>query len=469
MQSAATDGGRTLLFLDRESPDPHEKGTPKPCGISHHRFVPSFTGESGLAVRAVSRTGQPVFPVTGLVRGAGGVYNVAMFDRLTSALGTFSALVFTAVPVLADGPFYGDPPDATHPWALHDMNRPQPPIVTPGSFSTPEQPGRPPSDAIILFDGTPATLDKWEADKNPAEPTKWVVKDGALQCIPHSGYIRSKEQFGDCQLHVEWAAPAKVEGSSQGRGNSGVFLMGMTEVQVLDNYHNPTYADGTAGSVYGVNPPYANALRAPGEWQVYDIIFRRPIFKDGKMVDSGRYTVMENGVVVQDSTPLEGGGGHKGRSKDHPFPDKGPLKLQDHGNPVRYRNIWYRPLPARACDGGDMGVMTPEACIAKKLGIAKTIRTDAANLQGLAKLRRSMESLCYDLDPPTLKEVEDGIGAWLTAIKQTPAGQMEAKKGEILDMREAIKYMTQFKFLPADFMALPEIAKITKDNGWNPK
>ena len=136
---------------------------------------------------------------------------------------------------------------------------------------------------------------------------------------------------------------------------------------------------------------------------------------------------------------------------------------------MRYRNIWYRPLPARACDGGDMGVMTPESCTAKKLEIAKMIRADAAKLQGLAKLRRSMESLCYDLDPPTLKEVEDGIGAWLTAIKQTPAGQMEAKKGEILDMREAIKYMTQFKFLPADFMALPEIAKITKDNGWNPK
>ena len=395
--------------------------------------------------------------------------SIPMLHRSCPALVTLSTLALTAAPVLADGPFYGDPPDATHPWAIHDMNRPQPPLVKAGTFSTPEQPGRPPSDAIVLFDGTPASLDKWEADKNPAEPTKWVVQDGALQCVPHSGYIRSKDQIGDCQLHVEWAAPTKVEGSSQGRGNSGVFLMGVTEVQVLDNYNNPTYADGTAGSVYGINPPYANALHAPGEWQVYDIIFRRPIYKDGKMVDSGRMTVLENGVVVQDSTPLEGGTGHKNRYHDHPLPDKGPLKLQDHGNPVRYRNIWYRPLPHRACDGGDMGVMTPEACTAKKQEIAKMIRADAAKLQGLDQLRRSMESLCYEVDPTTLKDCETGITAWLANIQKTPAGQLEPKKGEILQMREAIKYLTQFKFLPADFTALEEIAKITKANGWDPK
>ena len=389
-----------------------------------------------------------------------------MLHRPSSAVVSLSALAFTVAPVLADGPFYGDPPDATHPWAVHDMNRPQPPVVTPGTFSTPEQPGRPPSDAIILFDGTPSTLDKWEADKTPAEPTKWVVKDGTLQCVPGSGYIRTKEQFGDCQLHVEWSAPSKVEGSSQGRGNSGVFLMGQTEIQVLDNYQNPTYPDGAAGSLYGVNPPYANALHAPGAWQVYDIIFRRPVHKDGKLLDSGRFTVMMNGVVIQDSTPLEGGGGHRGRSKDHPYPDKGPLKLQDHGNPVRYRNIWCRPLPARAVDGGDMGVMTPEACTAKKLEIAKGIRADAAKLQGLAKLRRSMESLCYEPDAATLKEAEAGITAWLTAVKQTPATGMEAKKGEIIQMRDAVKYLTQFKFLPDGFMALPEITKIIKDNGW---
>ena len=389
-----------------------------------------------------------------------------MFTRPAAAIVPFCALVITATPVLADGPFYGDPPDATHPWAVHDMNRPQPPRVVPGTFSTPEQPGRPPSDAIVLFDGTAAALDKWEADKKVPEPTKWVVKDGAMQCVPGSGYIRTKQEFGDCQLHVEWAAPTKVEGNSQGRGNSGVFLMGQTEVQVLDNYENPTYADGFAGSVYGVNPPHANALHAPGEWQIYDIIFRRPIYKDGKLLDSGRFTVMMNGVVVQDSTPLEGGGGHKARSVEHPLPDKGPLKLQDHGNPVRYRNIWIRSLPARAVDGGDMGAMTSEAATAKKQELAKTIREDAAKLQGLAKLRRQMESLCYAPDEATSKQAQDGITAWIATIKQTPAGEMPAKKGEVLQMREAVDYMMHFKFLPDSFTAKPQIDKIVVDNGW---
>ncbi|MEI7912128.1 MAG: DUF1080 domain-containing protein [Verrucomicrobiota bacterium] len=389
-----------------------------------------------------------------------------MFTRPAAAIVPFCAFAFTAPAVFADGPFYGDPPDATHPWALHDMNRPQPPLVTPGSFSTTEQPGRPPSDAIILFDGTDATLGKWEADKNPPEPTRWIVKDGSLQCVPGSGYIRTKAEFGDCQLHVEWAAPLKVEGNSQGRGNSGIFLMGQTEVQVLDNYENPTYPDGTAGSVYGVNPPFANALRKPGEWQVYDIIFRRPICKDGKVLDGGRLTVMMNGVVVQEATPLEGGGGHKARTQDHAMPDKGPLKLQDHGNPVRYRNIWYRPLPARAIDGGDMGAMTPEAATAKKQAIARTIRGDADKLQGLAKLRRQMESLCYEPDTATLFRVEASLTAWLASVKQTPASGMEAKKGEIMQMREAVDYMTHFKFLPDSNPTKSEIDKIIDANGW---
>jgi hypothetical protein len=378
----------------------------------------------------------------------------------------FCALACSAAPAIADSAFYGDAPDATHPWAVHDPNRPQPPVVTPGSFSTPDQPGRPPSDAIVLFDGTEAGLGKWEADKEPAEPTKWIVKDGAMQCVPGSGYIRTKEKFGDCQLHVEWSAPAKVEGNSQGRGNSGVFLMGQTEVQVLDNFNNPTYPDGAAGSVYGVNPPYANALRPPGEWQVYDIIFRRPIYKDGKLVDSGRFTVMMNGVVVQDSTPLEGGGGHKGRSKERSFPDKGPLKLQDHGNPVRYRNIWYRPLPARAVDGGDMGVMSPEAATAKKKEIAKTIREDAAKLQGQAKLLRVMESLCYEIDETARKEAEAGIASWLAAVKTTPANGMEARKDEIMKMREAVNYLIRFKFLDENLPAKPEIEQIVRAAGW---
>ena len=129
----------------------------------------------------------------------------------------------------AAGGFYGDPPDATHPWAIHDMNRPQPPRVEPGGFSSQDKPGTPPSDAIVLFSGKAEDIEKWQADKPNGEPTKWEVKDGALQCVPGSGYVRSREEFADCQLHLEWAAPSKVEGDSQGRGNSGVFLMGRSE------------------------------------------------------------------------------------------------------------------------------------------------------------------------------------------------------------------------------------------------
>src|SRR5258706_8893658 len=190
--------------------------------------------------------------------------------------------------------FYGDPPDEHHPWAIHDGNRPQPKVVTPGTFSSPEQPGQPPSDAVVLFDGS--DLSHWEANEGEGKPTKWIIKDGAMECVPGSGYVRTKDKFGDCQLHVEWAAPSNVKGDSQGRGNSGVFLMGRVEVQVLDNYNNPTYADGFAASIYGVNPPQANALRKPGEFQIYDIVFRRPIYKDGKEVEPGYVTVFDNGV-----------------------------------------------------------------------------------------------------------------------------------------------------------------------------
>src|SRR4051812_32411256 len=310
-------------------------------------------------------------------------------------LASACALALMTTVVFADGAFYGDPPDATHPWAIHDMNRPQPPRVEPGTFSSQQQPGKPPSDAIVLFDGSEAALANWVSDKN-GEPTKWEVKEGVFQCVPGSGYVRTKEEWEDCQLHVEWSAPTEVKGDSQGRGNSGIFLMGQVEVQVLDNYNNPTYADGFAGSVYGVSPPMANSLHKPGEWQVYDIVFRRPVFKDNQELDPGYLTVFINGVLVQDHTPIEGGGGHKARSHPHPFPEQGPLKLQDHGNPVRYRNIWYRPLPKRAIEGGDASVMSPEATTAKRKQIAQGIREAAGRLEGKDKMLHLLESLCYD-------------------------------------------------------------------------
>lgn len=391
--------------------------------------------------------------------------------RRTSLL-LLPVMLSCSVPVSvlhADGGFYGDPPDATHPWAIHDANRPQPVRVEPGTFSSQQKPGQPPADAIVLFDGTEAAIANWVSDKKPAEPTKWVVRDGALECVPKAGYIQSKLEFGDCQLHIEWSAPSKVEGNSQGRGNSGVFLMGQVEVQVLDNFENPTYADGFAGSVYGVNPPMANPLHKPGEWQVYDIVFRRPVFKGGQLVDPGYLTVFVNGVLVQDHTPLEGGGGHKARSKPRPFPEKGPLKLQDHGNPVRYRNIWYRPLPPRAIEGGDTSVMSEEATTAKRAEIARGIREDAAKRSGQEKMLRLLESLCYQQDASTQNECTRLLTEFVDSVKSLSGDSLNAKKGEIMQVHSALQYMKKFSLLPDDYAATGEIAAIVKKEEWEKK
>jgi hypothetical protein len=225
-------------------------------------------------------------------------------------------------------------------WMIHDENRPAPPVITPGGRRS-----APPSDAVVLFDGTEESMKNW-TDTN-GRPSKWVISEGALESVKGAGYIQTKEKFGSCQLHVEFATPVKVEGTSQGRGNSGVFLQGEFEVQVLDSYENKTYPDGQCAALYGRSVPLVNACRQPGEWQTYDIIFHSAIFKDGKIVRKPTFTVVQNGVLVQDHVTLEGGtqwNGPHAISDFRPIPDKGPIQLQDHGNPVRYRNIWIRPL-----------------------------------------------------------------------------------------------------------------------------
>lgn len=243
----------------------------------------------------------------------------------------------------ASGAFNGDPPDAHHPWAVHDMNRPQPTRVEPGTFSSQATPGKPPSDAIVLFGGVEADLSKWQSAKNPAEATKWIVQDGALLCVPKSGYIRTKEEFGDCQLHLEWAAPAKIEGSGQGRGNSGIYLMGRYEVQILDSYDNQTYFDGQCGAIYKEQPPSVNVSRKPGEWQSFDILFTAPRFhEDGTLLKPGFVTVLHNGVLVHNHFELLGITSYVEPAKYSKHNEKEPLLIQFHGNPVRFRNIWIR-------------------------------------------------------------------------------------------------------------------------------
>lgn len=223
-------------------------------------------------------------------------------------------------------------------WKAHDLNRPKPKIITP-----PVQylPVNPPSDAIVLYDGT--DLSKWEGMNG--KTTEWINGDGYFECVRGSGYVRSKQAFGDIQLHVEWAAPLSVMGKSQGRGNSGVFFMGLYEVQVLDSYDNTTYTDGQASAVYGQYPPQVNAARPPGEWQAYDIVFHRPHFNSLGMIEKpARITVFFNGILVQDNVELWGGTGWQKYAPYKLHADKLPISLQDHGNPVRFRNIWVREL-----------------------------------------------------------------------------------------------------------------------------
>ena len=225
-------------------------------------------------------------------------------------------------------------------YRVHDDARPQPRVVTPGTGSSQEKPGSAPSDADVLFDGS--SLDKWENVNGGA--AAWKVKDGYMEVVPESGNIATKAAFGDCQLHVEWAAPSEVTGDGQGRGNSGVFLMGIYEIQVLDCYDNPTYADGTAGAIYGQCPPLVNACRKPGEWQEYDIIWIAPRFSGNTLVSLPRVTVLVNGVVVQHAKEIIGPTTHKKLPSDVPNQEKGPLVLQDHKDRVRFRNIWCREL-----------------------------------------------------------------------------------------------------------------------------
>ncbi len=228
------------------------------------------------------------------------------------------------------------------PYHVHDPNRPHPPVVTPAA-----EPGGAPSDAIVLFDGK--DLSKWtshERNGNAGTPG-WKVENGYVEVVPNTGDIMTKEKFGDCQVHVEWASPAEVRGNSQGRGNSGVLLMARYEIQVLDTYQNPTYADGQAGAVYGQWPPLANVARKPGEWQTYDIVFEAPKFDGEKLLKPAYFTVFWNGVLVQNHQESMGPMVYRQVAHYTPHAAEEPLLLQNHGNRVRFRNIWIRRLPAK--------------------------------------------------------------------------------------------------------------------------
>ncbi len=228
-----------------------------------------------------------------------------------------------------------DPAPATK-WPAHSMERPRPKVAPP------EYDGQPvpaPTDAQILFDGKDLSKWKQQVKKDAADPSdtaKWKVEDGYFQIVPGTGTLQTREALkGSIHLHLEWATPSVVKGNGQGRGNSGVFLSGFPELQVLDSWENDTYPDGQAGAFYGVNPPLVNASRKPGEWQCYDILIERPPLVDGKAQGKTKVTVKHNNVLVQD--------GYEFGVSAH----ESTLTFQDHGNPVRFRNIWAAPIPDR--------------------------------------------------------------------------------------------------------------------------
>ena len=372
------------------------------------------------------------------------------------ALLACAALSLAALPATAGerGIFglYGDTPDAKHAWAIHDFNRPYPKQV-----ETPE--GKPPSDAIVLFDGTQKSVDENWCDAK-GQPTKWRVKDGLFVCTPRSGIACTKRAFGDAQFHVEWLSPledAKKHG--QLGGNSGVIPMGMYEIQILNSYDpdpdakvERNYPDGIAASVYAQNPPLVNASRPAGVWQTYDIIFHQPIWKDGKVLHPGTVTVFHNGVLVQDAWELEGLGTHRVKRPLVQHATKLPWRLQDHGDPVPFRNIWIREIPSRWDNTTHSEMSAKEEDVrALREKTAATLFAkidvkvpDAKNVNGI------LEVLSYSKKPAYLaaaKSLCAGYDAWLKAL---PPKDVAANRTYIAGTLKGFEVLIRNKVIGAD-------------------
>ncbi len=382
---------------------------------------------------------------------------------ILSAAGLSAAAVFAGL--------YGDTPDAKHAWAVHDRNRPNPVKIT-------ANPGMPPSDAIVLFDGTEKTFANW-CDKKGG-PTKWKLVDGTLESVKGAGYISTKQAFGDCQLHLEWASPTKVEGFGQGRGNSGVFLMGMYEIQVLDSFEtdpskdpnpNPNYADGQASAVYAENPPLVNASRGPGEWQTYDIVFHQPIWNGDKMVWPGSVTVFHNGVLTQDHWEMEGLTTHCRRRPLAPHATKLPLQLQDHGNPVHFRNIWIREIPSRyantthggpAANTADVMRLRSETA-AKLFAKIDSSKVDAPTLCAL------LEVISYCKEAPYTDALKKVCCAYKAQVEAMDDAALDKAKGDLNSVKSALAVLRRNNVIGEDCKMCKLLDSIWARKGWNKK
>ena len=352
---------------------------------------------------------------------------------------------------------YGDVPDAKHAWAVHDWNRPKPTKVEPAPYGSLAAP----SDAIVLFDGTKESFEKNWCDAE-GKPSQWKLgNEGDFYCVAgwkNGGIVRTREEFGDCQLHIEYRHDADITDGGHGpqmRGNSGVFLMGTAtghEVQVLESYYTSkemegkdgyvdNYTDGQAGSVYAENPPMVNPQRKPGEWQTYDIIFHQSVFEGSTLVHPGSLTVLFNGVLVQDHWEMEGITTHKVRKPLVPHAKKGPLALQDHGCTVHFRNIWIRPLPSRwdnrthssmSADADSVMALRRETAAKLFAKLEKPLKPTVKNMMAMAEVISYAKEGEYAETWKNLAEEFHGV------LDKMTDKELAAQKGDLILLRNQL-------------------------------
>ena len=344
---------------------------------------------------------------------------------------TVVGLLGLAVASVWAGP-NGDRPDARHAWAVHDDNRPNPVEIS-------AEKGAVPSDAIVLFDGTQKSVDEHWCDEK-GNPTKWIEKDGLFYCVPQSGMVYAKDKVADCQLHLEFKIP---DPPGEGLGNSGVYVHGLYELQVLHSFHNTdmyhpippwkhaNYADGQCGAIYGQTPPIVNPTRDVDKWQVYDIVFHPAVWNGDTLVEPATLTAFLNGVLVQDNWKLEGPTYYVIRTKHDAkveSAERCAVALQDHGHPVEFRNIWVRRIDSRRANtvhGGDHFNAQDAAKLREKLA-AETLAKAHAAENPASRLVWLWESYRYRIDASVMKEIAEltpqyiaRISVWKGAVDST--------------------------------------------------
>lgn len=359
--------------------------------------------------------------------------------------------------IVAFGEASGDRPDARHAWSVHDVNRPDPVAIS-------AEDGRPPSDAIVLFDGTAECIAANWQSKN-GQPTKWKTENGRFVCVPGSGPAVSKRKFGDIQLHVEWQSP---ENKGKGNGNSGVILMGLYEIQILNSYgiipsKSPwkmaNYADGQAGAVYGQSPCLVNPARPTGVWQTFDIVFHPPVWEKEELIDPGDVTVFYNGVLVQDHWQLEGATWWCRRARQCRVGSAGPIQLQDHGNPVPFRNIWVREIPSRHANTTCGGPYVKESDVMALRGrLADETRVAAETTDDLAeKMIQYWSSFAYRSDAGVRKQAGLKTAEYMRTIAKWDAATCKNQFKRLEDVQRFMDMLANSGFLPKEHPVRAEI------------